>query len=68
LFKEVDHRLAGSKYDEARNRLEEISKLLNRAESVLREQLKRYMDQAQIAEWRRLWRKEQLRNPGLPAR
>lgn len=54
LFKEVDRLLASSKYDEARNRLDEIANLLDRAESVLRQQLKRYMDQAQIAEWRRL--------------
>jgi L,D-peptidoglycan transpeptidase YkuD (ErfK/YbiS/YcfS/YnhG family) len=54
LFKEVDRLLAGSKYDEAKNRLDEIANLLDRAESVLRQQLKRYMDQAQITEWRRL--------------
>jgi hypothetical protein len=54
LFKEADRLFVDSRYSEARRRLDEISNLLNRAESILREQLKRYMDQDQIAQWRRL--------------
>ena len=54
LFKEVDRLLAGLRYEEARGRLEKISSLLKQAENILREQLKRYMDQGQIRQWRQL--------------
>ncbi len=54
LFKEVDRLLAGLRYEEARGRLDEIASLLKQAENILREQLKRYMDQDQIRQWRQL--------------
>ncbi|MDD8020415.1 MAG: L,D-transpeptidase [Acidobacteriota bacterium] len=54
LFKEINRLVADARYDEAMDRLETVSSLLNRAESILREQLKRYMDQSEIAQWRKM--------------
>ncbi|MBC7361187.1 MAG: L,D-transpeptidase [Candidatus Aminicenantes bacterium] len=54
MFKEVDRLVAQTKYEEARAKLKAISSLLNQAESILKKQLERYMNQGQIAYWRRL--------------
>lgn len=54
MFKEVDRLIDQTKYEEARTRLKIISGLLNQAENILKNQLERYMDEGQIAYWRRL--------------
>jgi L,D-peptidoglycan transpeptidase YkuD (ErfK/YbiS/YcfS/YnhG family) len=54
MFKEIDRLVAEDKYEEAKSRLKAISSLLNQAENVLKSQLERYMDPAQIVRWKRL--------------
>jgi len=54
IFKEVDRLVAQAKYEEARAKLKAISSLLNQAENILKKQLERYMDNHQIAYWKKL--------------
>jgi lipoprotein-anchoring transpeptidase ErfK/SrfK len=54
MFKEVDRLLAQAKYEETKAKLKAVRSLLNQAELILKKQLERYMDQQQIAYWKRL--------------
>ena len=54
MFKELDRLLAQANYEQAREKLKSIESFLNQAESILRKQLERYLDPAQIAAWKRL--------------
>ena len=54
MFKEVDRLLEQGKYDQAREKLKAVESLLNQAENILRRQLERYMDPAQVAAWKKM--------------
>lgn len=54
MFREIDRLLEQHRYELAREKLRSVESLLNQAENILRKQLERYMDQAQIAAWQRL--------------
>ncbi|MGB9836596.1 MAG: L,D-transpeptidase family protein [Candidatus Saccharicenans sp.] len=62
MFKEVDRLLAQGKYDQARAKLKSVESLLNQAENILRKQLERYMDPAQIAAWKKMAEKARQRS------
>jgi lipoprotein-anchoring transpeptidase ErfK/SrfK len=54
IFREVDRLVSRANYQEARARLDLASSLLNRAENILYQQLKRYMSLEEISRWRKM--------------
>lgn len=54
MLREIDRLLEQNKYELAREKLKACESLLNQAENILKRQLERYMDQAQIAAWRKM--------------
>ncbi|MDI6845654.1 MAG: L,D-transpeptidase family protein [Candidatus Saccharicenans sp.] len=54
ILRETERLLEKEEYDEARARVKTVEYLLNQAEDILRQQLGRYMDEEEIARWKKL--------------
>ncbi|MGB4704222.1 MAG: L,D-transpeptidase family protein [Candidatus Saccharicenans sp.] len=54
ILRETERLLEKEEYDEALARVKTVESLLNQAENILRQQLARYMDEEEIARWKKL--------------